>query len=529
MNFLLSRWHSHTSWQYSEGMWGILIIDNPNEPYKDYYPKENDVTITLNDWYHQSGRTNTDWYMSSVSGGRSPIPDSAMMNGRGFYPCNTAAKKGLSCTPQNPETIEVRRLEKYRIRIINTSVLLTFQFTIDEHYLHVIEVDGVDTTAVCCQTLTIAPAQRYSVIVHMNARKDSFKEQTFLIQAKMVNSFGEGSNITPEPQTIVKYSGQPKAYLKYQSLFNNENRKAQQVALSVVDQKSTNTKASAANKPKPSWPLNATPQEELEFLLENPGTLRPGQQIAPAKPNRGSKRPTTNYNSSLADFTIEVETTASQVFGTSQTRGYNSGTRTGGLEPPLTMLDEKDLHPFDKIYAPGYYDQEIRLSIDFVTDPVTLINYATFNGIRFKATGKPIIFRMLQKKGIAKSCNPLRIKNANVVQVVITNPGALPHPFHLHGHTFWVAGRGPIDGPANWTLTGARRDTVVVEGRENLYIRFVADNPGAWLFHCHINWHHQAGLAAVFVESPAEAIKLYETLGVPKAAVDLCRDSGVKM
>ena len=37
-----------------------------------------------------------------------------------------------------------------------------------------------------------------------------------------------------------------------------------------------------------------------------------------------------------------------------------------------------------------------------------------------------------------------------------------------------------------------------------LHIRFVADNPGAWLFHCHTAWHLLFGQALVFVVAPAE-------------------------
>jgi FtsP/CotA-like multicopper oxidase with cupredoxin domain len=33
-----------------------------------------------------------------------------------------------------------------------------------------------------------------------------------------------------------------------------------------------------------------------------------------------------------------------------------------------------------------------------------------------------------------------------------------------------------------------RRDTVDVPGGGSVNIRFVADNPGAWVFHCHIQW-----------------------------------------
>lgn len=29
-----------------------------------------------------------------------------------------------------------------------------------------------------------------------------------------------------------------------------------------------------------------------------------------------------------------------------------------------------------------------------------------------------------------------------VVQVIVNNPANGPHPFHLHGHDFWVLGKG---------------------------------------------------------------------------------------
>ena len=39
---------------------------------------------------------------------------------------------------------------------------------------------------------------------------------------------------------------------------------------------------------------------------------------------------------------------------------------------------------------------------------------------------------------------------------------------------------------------------------ETVEIAFVADNPGSWLFHCHILEHHEAGMGAVInVQEPA--------------------------
>jgi hypothetical protein len=46
------------------------------------------------------------------------------------------------------------------------------------------------------------------------------------------------------------------------------------------------------------------------------------------------------------------------------------------------------------------------------------------------------------------------------------------------------------------------RDTVQVKANGYLVIRFVADNPGINLFHCHIEWHVEAGLTATLIEAP---------------------------
>jgi FtsP/CotA-like multicopper oxidase with cupredoxin domain len=38
------------------------------------------------------------------------------------------------------------------------------------------------------------------------------------------------------------------------------------------------------------------------------------------------------------------------------------------------------------------------------------------------------------------------------------------------------------------------RDTVLVPPREAVEIAFVADNPGDWMFHCHVADHQMAGM-----------------------------------
>src|SRR5262245_10587880 len=46
-------WHSHTGVQYGEGMFGMLIVDAVDDPYRGEYDVEQIVCI--NDWFHQPG------------------------------------------------------------------------------------------------------------------------------------------------------------------------------------------------------------------------------------------------------------------------------------------------------------------------------------------------------------------------------------------------------------------------------------------------------------------------------------------
>jgi FtsP/CotA-like multicopper oxidase with cupredoxin domain len=75
----------------------------------------------------------------------------------------------------------------------------------------------------------------------------------------------------------------------------------------------------------------------------------------------------------------------------------------------------------------------------------------------------------------------------------MVNDTAFHHPMHLHGHVFRVLARNGRASPhLEW------QDTVLVAPRETVDIAFVADNPGDWMFHCHVLEHQQAGMMGLF-------------------------------
>ncbi len=63
------------------------------------------------------------------------------------------------------------------------------------------------------------------------------------------------------------------------------------------------------------------------------------------------------------------------------------------------------------------------------------------------------------------------------------------HDFHIHGHRWKDS-------------AGAFVDTPSVGPNETITARFVEDNPGRWLYHCHVFSHQDAGMAGWYMVSP---------------------------
>lgn len=74
----------------------------------------------------------------------------------------------------------------------------------------------------------------------------------------------------------------------------------------------------------------------------------------------------------------------------------------------------------------------------------------------------------------------------------LKNNSSFVHPIHLHGHTFSVLGSNKRRMPQH------HADTVLLLPQEHAEVAFVADNPGAWMFHCHVIEHQESGMMGYF-------------------------------
>jgi FtsP/CotA-like multicopper oxidase with cupredoxin domain len=110
--------------------------------------------------------------------------------------------------------------------------------------------------------------------------------------------------------------------------------------------------------------------------------------------------------------------------------------------------------------------------------------------------GRQLNVRELVKQGKIWAINgvadlprePLfRVERGTAVSLDVNNDNRWPHAMHLHGHHF-------IDQktPGIW------RDTALFSGGEQGWMRFIADNPGKWLLHCHMVEHMAGGMVTWF-------------------------------
>ncbi|KAJ3147436.1 laccase [Geranomyces michiganensis] len=178
-------YHSHFHAQYVDGLKGVVVVYDPDDPQKDLYDvdDENSV-IQLSDWYRQSSKMILlPRYLSP--GGSEPKPDSALINGRG----GSVA----------PTVFPVTSGKRYRYRIVNVSAMSSFIFSIDGHEFDVIEVDSIAHKATRASQLTIHAGQRYSVVV-----KAGQAVGNYWVRAVMTNSVG-----TQNALAIMRYAGAP--------------------------------------------------------------------------------------------------------------------------------------------------------------------------------------------------------------------------------------------------------------------------------------------------------------------------------
>ena len=433
-------YHGHLLEQYTDGLYGPMIIRKRYEPHHQLYDSEQILMIA--DWYNNRAHTELlPWYLSPDNpDGNEPVPDAIVVNGnftQSFF-------------------IPVYDSKRIRFRVINSAAFSMYTVSIDGLPLHIIEVDSTATHPYTVNSFDINVAQRVSFYVDLNELDPSYTSSG----ASATNSLfiRIAAAVSMYPVDIVNYiPPYEQQRYPYPTFFNP-------LYLAILSLDSTNSTPTYPVSQSTPTLLNTTTPLETNLLA-----ARPYDRNHLGIPNA------THSLTLVIMFDVETD-------------GIN--------------------HPYlnNVTYSSDANYMHMR------ADPTEGITSDLYTPLLHQMVEKPHHLNIPSPRIEAGSALPVIQSNQNghyliphqaVVDIFLNNTDDGEHPFHLHGHNFWIISTSDYpDAESLYAGNYIQRDTVSIPASGWAKIRFVANNPGAWFFHCHIEWHMSAGLAAAFIVGP---------------------------
>lgn len=458
------------------GLYGPLIV------YKQDRDAKNDLEIVsiIQDWNHDDDaetlyqRMLTMVYKNnqpllpseSIDGGKFSAfhMHSGIVNGKGrFYTSRTTfAHNGAPLT-----VYDVQPGKTYRFRVISAATLYPFRVYVESHpKITIVASDGYDLEPMEVESVIIHPGERYDFEL-ITDKNDG--EYLFVAESLETAKSLSPRNEYHVAEAIVRYT-----------------------TTTHINHNPTRRGPNPCTQSNPCLVFNC-----------------PFENYPPS-----SGRQCINYNEAN---TTDASSNVEEVLGTATTMFFNFAFPGGNL------------------YTPGSINGR-------AFDPPKVPALLTPGAIENQCDST--------KCGAGKICEcsyTVSIQNNNVYQFVLTNIGkgrGWSHPVHLHGHSFYVmkVGYGRYNGsgfiigdtgditcstnhgvpdpycnvqhwtPGHGTSPDAdiktsnppQKDTVIVPTGGYVIVRFKADNPGAWFFHCHIDLHNTNGMGMIIEESSSE-------------------------
>ncbi|XP_010553062.1 PREDICTED: laccase-7 isoform X2 [Tarenaya hassleriana] len=343
------------------------------------------------------------------------------------------------CSKDRMFSLRVVKGKRYLLRIINAAMNIQMFFKIANHKLTVVTVDAVYTNPYVTDVIVIAPGQTVDAILLADQSVGSY-----YMAARAYNS----APAVPFPNTTTR------AVLHYSGGASTSTRSRPRLP-SFFDPPTAHRFYSNLTSHVGARHWVPVPRHVDEEMLVTVGLGLEACTDNATCPN-GPK-----FSASMNNHSFVLPTTLSVM----QAAFYRVG----------------------RVFTADFPDQP-PVKFDYTNPNITQLN-------------PPLLFA--PKK---TSVKVLRF-NATV-EMVLQNTAlvaAESHPMHLHGFNFHVLGQGfgnydPNRDRKNLNFFDPQfRNTLAVPVGGWAVIRFTADNPGAWVMHCHIDVHLPFGLGMVFL------------------------------
>ena len=157
-------------------------------------------------------------------------------------------------------------------------------------------------------------------------------------------------------------------------------------------------------------------------------------------------------------------------------------------------MDDHDMddHDMDDHEDMNGMDMFAEFSYDFLRSPESTAfpEDAPVREILLNLTGNMSRYVWSMNGIPLAEADEIRIREGEVIRVVLNNLTMMHHPMHLHGHFFRVLNKHGDHSPLHHTVN--------VPPMEETTIEFYGDEYGDWLFHCHILYHMMGGMSRIF-------------------------------
>ncbi|XP_015960761.1 laccase-17-like [Arachis duranensis] len=349
-----------------------------------------------------------------------------------------------NCSAKDTFKLRVKTGKTYLLRLINAALNDELFFSIADHTLTVVDVDAIYVKPFETNTVLIAPGQTTNLLLKT---KPHYPNATFFMSARPYAT-GQGTFDNSTVSGILEYQVPPNILL--------HSTKIPLIKPTLPALNDTSFATKFTNKLRslasPQFPANVPQNVDRHFFF----TV--GLGTSPCDHNQTCQGPNgTKFAASVnnVSFTLPVTTSLLQA--------HHSGLSIG-------------------VY-----------SSNFPVSPLIPFNY----------TGTPPNNTMVNN-GTKLAVLPFNTS----VELVLQDTsilGAESHPLHLHGFNFFVVGQGfgnfdPNKDPSKFNLVDpVERNTVGVPSGGWVAIRFLADNPGVWFMHCHLEVHTSWGLKMAWV------------------------------
>ncbi|XP_009796361.1 laccase-17-like [Nicotiana tabacum] len=411
-------------------LYGPLIILPKKNESYPFLKPFKEVPIILGEWFNADPEAIISQALQT--GGGPNVSDAYTINGL----------PGLlyNCSTKDTFKLKVKPGKTYLLRMINAALNDELFFSIANHTLTVVDADAVYVKPFDTNTILITPGQTTNVLLKT---KSEYPSATFLMTARPYVT-GQG---TFDNSTVA-------GILEYETPISHSTKSIKKLPLFKPTLPPLNDTSFATNFSKKLHSLaNSQFPAKVPQNVDKHFFFTVGLGTTPCDKNQICQGPTntTKFAASINNVSF--------------------------IQPTTALLQSHFIGQSNGVYSPY-----------FPINPLHWFNY----------TGTPP--------------NNTRVNNGTKVLVLPFNTsvelimqdtsilGAESHPLHLHGFNFYVVGQGfgnfdPNKDPANFNLIDpVERNTVGVPSGGWVAIRFLADNPGVWFMHCHLEVHTSWGL-----------------------------------